>query len=155
MDANGLATTVWFNPWMYQNGSRSAGLAYEIIKPDHRPAAARGPGTLLAAAEPVPVDPSVVRPAGTACWLQQLVPLILLWAATITVTLIALLIAESDPGLPGWRSASLSSGLSGAGTAVLLMGGLANVWTFLTGEQWTAGVADTQARFQRGQQHFP
>jgi KAP family P-loop domain len=130
-DASAWRPTVWFNPWMYQNGEQTwAGLAYEIISQVTerlRPVDRELFWLLLNLSR---VDPSVVRRRWYRLLVERLVPLILVWATTIAVALIALLIAELIPAVRD-ELRYLSSGLSGAGTVVLLVGGLANVWTFV------------------------
>jgi hypothetical protein len=123
--------TVWFNPWMYQNGEQTwAGLAYEIISQVTerlRPLDREVFWLLLNLSR---VDPSVIRRRWYRLLVERSVPLILAWTATIAVALISLLIAQLIPPLRDVLR-YLSSGLSGAATVVLVAGGLVNVWTFL------------------------
>ncbi|WP_406438547.1 P-loop NTPase fold protein [Streptomyces sp. NBC_01613] len=123
--------TVWFNPWMYQNGEQIwAGLAHEIITQvtERLPVADRERFWLkLNLAR---VDRSVIRRRWHRLLAERLLPFVLFWLLTIVVTLVGLAVAQLvDP----WRETirNVSAAGLGGGTVALLAAGARQGFNFL------------------------
>ncbi|MGP3953213.1 P-loop NTPase fold protein [Streptomyces sp. 7N604] len=123
--------TVWFNPWMYQNGEQVwAGLAHEIITQvtERLPVADRERFWLrLNLAR---VDRSVIRRSWYRLLAERLLPLLLVWTAAVLVTLGGLAVGQLiDPLRGALRGASAA--VLGAGTVAILAGGAGQTLSFL------------------------
>ena len=131
VNASTWRPTVWFNPWMYQNGEQTwAGLAYEIIsqvtgrlKPVDRELF----WLLLNLAR---VDTSAVRRRWYRLLAERVLPWVLIWAVALTLTFVALLMGQLIAPLRD-TFRYLSAGLFGVGTVGLLAGGTSRVLSFV------------------------
>ncbi|MHC3467831.1 P-loop NTPase fold protein [Streptomyces sp. 7R007] len=123
--------TVWFNPWMYQNGEQIwAGLAHEIITQvtERLPLADRERFWLkLNLAR---VDHSVIRRRWYRLLAERVLPFVLFWLLTIVVTLVGLVFAQLvGPGRQAIRD--ISAAALGGGTVTLLAAGVRQGFVFL------------------------
>ncbi|MFC4052493.1 P-loop NTPase fold protein [Actinomadura syzygii] len=123
--------TVWFNPWMYQNGEQIwAGLAHEIITQvtERLPVADRERFWLrLNLAR---IDRSVIRRRWYRLLAERLLPFLAVWVVAFLVTLAWLAVGQLFEPLRGVLR-GLSAGVLGTGTIVLLVGGAGKTLSFL------------------------
>ncbi|TYK46711.1 P-loop NTPase fold protein [Actinomadura decatromicini] len=123
--------TVWFNPWMYQNGEQIwAGLAHEIITQvtERLPVADRERFWLrLNLAR---IDRSVIRRRWYRLLAERLLPFLAVWVVAFLVTLAWLAVGQLVDPLRGVLR-GLSAGVLGTGTVVLLVGGTGKTLSFL------------------------
>ncbi|TYB49538.1 P-loop NTPase fold protein [Actinomadura chibensis] len=123
--------TVWFNPWMYQNGEQIwAGLAHEIITQvtERLPVADRERFWLrLNLAR---IDRSVIRRRWYRLLAERLLPFLAVWVVAFLVTLAWLAVGQLVDPLRGVLR-GVSAAVLGTGTVVLLVGGAGQTLSFL------------------------
>ncbi|MEO3813896.1 P-loop NTPase fold protein [Sphaerisporangium sp. B11E5] len=116
--------TVWFNPWMYQNGEQVwAGLAHEIISQvtDRLPRGERERFWL--ALNLARIDPEAVRRRAYRLALTRLLPVALALGATVLLTSASLAAAALVPALGALlRGIAAAVGAGGTLVAVLAAG---------------------------------
>lgn len=124
--------TVWFNPWMYQNGEQVwAGLAHEIISQITSRMSVGDRERFWLRLNLARIDREAVRQKWYRLLLSRMLPLITIWFATLLVAAVALLWVWLLPGaqeaVARWFSATTVTG----GTLVLIGGGLMRVRSYL------------------------
>ncbi|MEU9841702.1 P-loop NTPase fold protein [Actinomadura sp. NPDC048032] len=133
LDRDAWRPTVWFNPWMYQNGEQVwAGLAHEIITQvtERLPAADRERFWLrLNLAR---VDRGVVRRRAYRLVAERLLPLLAVWAVAVVVILAGLAVGRLAGPVRGLLDDAVAP-LIGGGTLALLGAGAWRTLAFLGG----------------------
>lgn len=124
--------TVWFNPWMYQNGEQVwAGLAHEIISQVTSRLSVGDRERFWLRLNLARIDRETVRQKWYRLLLSRVLPLVGIWIATLLVAVVALLwvwlLPSAQEAVARWISTSTITG----GTLVLIVGGLLRLRSYL------------------------
>lgn len=123
--------TVWFNPWMYQNGEQIwAGLAHEIITQVTERLPVRDRERFWLRLNLARIDRSVIRRRWYRLLAERLLPFLAVWVVAFLITLAWLVVGQLIDPLRG-PLRGVSAAVLGTGTIALIAGGAGQTLSFL------------------------